>query len=64
MENIYDTLIESLKYGYLILPEEGDGFSVWDTDGILRQWFYVEAKNIASTRNLFAISPKGDLVAR
>jgi hypothetical protein len=64
MMNIHDILTESLKYGYLLWPEEKDGISVWDINGILRQWFYVEAKNISTTRNLFAISTKGDLVAR
>lgn len=62
--DIHDILIESLKYGYLLWPEEKDGISVWDVNGILRQWFYIEAKNISFTRNLFAISTKGDLVAR
>ncbi|CAB4378825.1 unnamed protein product [Rhizophagus irregularis] len=64
MIDVHNILIESLKYGYLLWPEEKDGISVWDINGILRQWFYVEAKNISSTRNLFAISTKGDLVAR
>ncbi len=62
--NIYDILTESLRYGYLIWPEERSGLSVWDIDGKLRQWFYVEARNISNTRNLFAISPNGNLVAR
>jgi hypothetical protein len=61
---LYDILIESLKYGYLIWPEVRSGLSVWDVNGILRQWFYVEARNIIFTRNLFVISPKGNLVAR
>ncbi|GBC09599.1 hypothetical protein RclHR1_00090033 [Rhizophagus clarus] len=64
MVNLHDILSESLKYGFLLWPEEKDGISVWDVNGILRQWFYVEAKNISSSRNLFAMSNKGDLVAR
>ncbi|CAI2168242.1 4418_t:CDS:2 [Funneliformis geosporum] len=60
----YDILIESLKYGYLIWPENLSGLSVWDTDGMLKQWFYIEAKNISYSRNLFAISSDGNLVAR
>ncbi|RIA84286.1 hypothetical protein C1645_422571 [Glomus cerebriforme] len=62
--HIYDIFIESLKFGYLIWPEGRDGLSVWDLNGILRQWFYIEVGNIPFSRNLFAISPKGDLVAR
>ncbi|CAG8574427.1 14597_t:CDS:2 [Funneliformis mosseae] len=59
--HIYDALIESLKFGYLIWAENRSGLSVWDTDGMLKQWFYVEARNISNSRNLFAISPNGNL---
>ncbi|RHZ83264.1 hypothetical protein Glove_99g164 [Diversispora epigaea] len=60
--DIYDILINSLRYGYMVWPEDNNGLSVWDIDGKLKQWFYTGSKE--SSHTLHAISHTGSLVAR
>ncbi|CAG8707599.1 3906_t:CDS:2, partial [Acaulospora morrowiae] len=61
---IYDILIHSLRNDCLVWPEGKSGLSVWDPEGTLKQWFYVEYENLLSSRNLYAISQNGRIVAR
>ncbi|CAG8459846.1 16437_t:CDS:2 [Acaulospora colombiana] len=64
LSKVYDILICSLKNGYIIWPETSSGLSVWDLEGTLKQWFYIESKNQRPSHNLYAISKSGEIVAR
>ncbi|CAG8517891.1 4234_t:CDS:2 [Acaulospora colombiana] len=61
--DVYDIMADSLRYGYLLWSERDRGLSVWDLDGMLKQWFYVESKNDSPKDCLHAISKDGNLVA-
>ncbi|CAG8639600.1 4949_t:CDS:2 [Racocetra fulgida] len=61
----YKLLSTSLKTGLgYMLWQEKDGLSVWDLNGVLKQWFYVDPKNSSPKDSLNAISESGELVAR
>ncbi|CAG8471486.1 268_t:CDS:2 [Dentiscutata heterogama] len=61
----YDMLSVSLRTGsgYMLWPEN-NGLSIWDLDGMLKQWFYVDPKNPSPKDCLYAISESGELIAR
>ncbi|CAG8507111.1 18132_t:CDS:2, partial [Racocetra fulgida] len=55
-----DNVPEVLQSGSLIC-EEISGFSVWDLEGTLKQWFYIECPLGSKYDNLYAISQQGNL---
>ncbi|CAG8481335.1 28389_t:CDS:2 [Gigaspora margarita] len=61
----YNILSISLRIGlgYMLWPEN-NGLSIWDLDGVLKQWFYVDPKNSSPKNCLYAISESGELIAR
>ncbi|CAG8603916.1 21086_t:CDS:2, partial [Dentiscutata erythropus] len=61
----YDILSISLKTssGYMLWPEN-NGLSIWNLDGVLKQWFYVDTKHSSPKDCLYAISESGELIAR
>ncbi|CAG8494522.1 27691_t:CDS:2 [Dentiscutata erythropus] len=61
----YDMLSVSLRTGsgYMLWPEN-NGLSIWDLDGVLKQWFYIDPKNSSPKDCLYAISESGELIAR
>ncbi|CAG8503339.1 7952_t:CDS:2 [Acaulospora morrowiae] len=64
LADVYDILIDNLRYDSLLWPEKDQGLSVWNLDGLLKQWFYLESKSVSQSDNLYAISRDGSLVAR
>ncbi|CAG8818600.1 7810_t:CDS:2, partial [Racocetra persica] len=60
----YKMLSTSLKTGLgYMLWQENSGLSVWDSNGVLKQWFYVDPKNSSPKDSLYAISESSELVA-
>ncbi|CAG8466920.1 11257_t:CDS:10 [Diversispora eburnea] len=55
--DIYDILINTLRYDYMVWPEDNNGLSVWDFEGKLKQWFYTGTKEPSHT--LHSISHNG-----